>query len=68
MSKSLRSSFPRVSPATSAEALETMRRRAWIEQGIVTLCPEDIADDWLRQAVLNLADKRWGARTTGRQR
>jgi hypothetical protein len=58
----LRSSFPRVRPATPAEQLEAMRQRAWIEQGVVTFSPDDIADAWLRQAVLNMATKRWGAR------
>ena len=64
MNSSLRSSWPRVRPATSAEKLEAMRRRAWLEQGVVTLCPDDIADEWLRQAVLNLAIRFWGARSS----
>ena len=39
-----------------------MRRRAWVEQGVVTLSPDEVADGWLRQALLNLAVRRWGAR------
>ena len=39
-----------------------MRRRAWMEQGVVTLAPDEVADGWLRQALLSLAVRRWGAR------
>jgi hypothetical protein len=61
---SIRSSLANsiMSGPTSTRDLDTMRRRAWREQGVVALKPEDINDDWLRQAVVNEAVKRWGKR------
>jgi len=58
----LRSAWPQVRRATRPEELEAMRRRAWMEQGVVTLAPDEVADGWLRQALLSLAVRRWGAR------
>lgn len=51
-----------MSGPTATSELDAMRRRAWREQGVVALKPEDITDDWLRQAVVNEAVKRWGKR------
>ena len=48
----------------SADELERMRRAAWRKQGVVMLRPEDIADDFLRQALINLAVARYGPRDT----
>ena len=62
MKPPLRSSWPQVRRATLPAELEAMRRRAWVEQGVVTLSPDEVADGWLRQALLNLAVRRWGAR------
>lgn len=61
---SIRSSLANAiqSGPTSTGELDAMRRRAWREQGVVALKPEDINDDWLRQAVVNEAVKRWGKR------
>ena len=61
---SIRSSLANavMSGPTSTGELDQMRRRAWREQGVVALKPEDINDDWLRQAVVNEAVKRWGKR------
>lgn len=47
-------------PATSEAELHTMRRRAWREQGIVTLSISMIDDPWLRQAVINEAKRLYG--------
>mgnify|MGYP000508728728 CR=1 FL=1 len=47
---------------TNAEEMEAMRRRAWHEQGVVSLRPEEINDAWERQVVINLAEARWGKR------
>ncbi|MBX6376492.1 MAG: hypothetical protein IRZ13_19985 [Acetobacteraceae bacterium] len=52
------------SPTAAAE-MEALRRRAWHEHGVASLPIEDIADPWLRQAVINEAARRWGPRTTG---
>jgi hypothetical protein len=45
--------------------MDSMRRRAWHEQGIAALPIDDIADPWLRQAVTNEATRRWGQRGNG---
>ena len=36
--------------------MEALRRRVWRDQGVASLSVEDIADPWLRQAVLNEAN------------
>jgi len=61
---SIRSSLANsvMSGPTSTGELDVMRRRTWREQGVVALRPEDITDEWLRQAVVNEAVKRWGRR------
>jgi hypothetical protein len=50
------------SPPTSPEGLEALRQRAWTEQNIVVLNLDEVADDWLRQALRNEATRRWGRR------
>jgi hypothetical protein len=47
-------------PATSEAELHAMRRRAWHEQGIVTLSVSSIDDPWLRQAIINEARRLYG--------
>jgi hypothetical protein len=42
--------------------METLRRRVWREQGVVSLAIADITDPWLRQAIQNEAVRRWGPR------
>lgn len=49
------------SPAAAAE-LDALRQRAWTEQGVVVLHPDEITDDWLRQAVKNEATRKFGKR------
>lgn len=36
---------------------------AWHKKGIAALRPDDIQDDWIRQAIINEADKLYGKRT-----
>lgn len=48
-------------PANEAE-LADMRRRAWHQQGIAVIRPQDITDDFARQAIVNTADKLYGKR------
>lgn len=48
--------------ATSAAELEAMRSRAWHEHAVAVLPIGEITDDWLRQAVTNEANRRWGRR------
>ncbi|MBR0674989.1 hypothetical protein GXW77_02240 [Roseomonas alkaliterrae] len=49
------------SPTTEAE-LNAMRAAAWHQHGVAALSVEDIADPWLRQAITNEANRRWGRR------
>ena len=60
-----RCSLDRTCSATTAPEMDSMRRRAWHEQGIAALPVSDITDPWLRQAITNEATRRWGARSTG---
>ena len=60
---SLARSQPRTSP--SDEDLLAMRRAAWRHQGVVVLRPEDIRDDWTRQALINEANRLYGRRPGG---
>lgn len=64
MVNAVRSCLARIVPSspTSSEGLEALRQRAWAEQGVVVLNVEEIADNWLRQAVRNEAVRRWGRR------
>ena len=52
------------SPSTPQD-LEAMRARAWHEHHIAALPVEDITDPWLRQAITNEANRRWGRRNGG---
>jgi hypothetical protein len=49
--------------APSDEDLLSMRRTAWRSQGVVVLRPEDVADDWIRQALINEATRLYGRRS-----
>ena len=62
-----RSSLARVAAcsAASSEDLLAMRRAAWRSQGVVVLRPEDIRDDWTRQALINEANRLYGRRPGG---
>ncbi len=51
--------------ATTTPEMEMLRRRVWLQQGIVSLNLEDITDPWLRQAFQNEATRRWGPRNGG---
>ena len=42
--------------------LQEMRKRAWQQQGVVVLQPEEVVDPWLRQALVNEAERRYGRR------
>jgi hypothetical protein len=43
--------------------LIAMRRAAWRHQGVVVLRPEDVRDDWTRQALINEANRLYGRRS-----
>ena len=42
-----------------------MRRAAWRRQGVIMLRPEDVRDDWTRQALIDEADRLYGRRSGG---
>ena len=49
----------------SDDDLLAMRRAAWRTQGVVVLRPEDVRDDWTRQALINEANRLYGRRPGG---
>jgi hypothetical protein len=53
--------------ASTTEDLLAMRRAAWRQQGVVVLRPEDVRDDWTRQALINEATRLYGRRPGGGQ-
>ena len=60
-----RSPLGRTTSSTTASELEAMRARAWHEHGVAALVIADLADAWLRQALINEATRRWGPRNGG---
>jgi hypothetical protein len=48
--------------APTGDDLFAMRRAAWRTQGVVVLRPEDVRDDWTRQALINEAERLYGRR------
>ena len=47
---------------TTAAELDALRAAAWHRHGVAALPVADITDDWLRQAITNEANRRWGRR------
>ena len=62
-----RSCLARSQPRTvpSDEDLLAMRRAAWLTQGVIMLRPEEVRDDWTRQALINEANRLYGRRAGG---
>jgi hypothetical protein len=50
------------SPSPETE-LVAMRRAVWRHQGVVVLRPEEVSDDWIRQALINEANRLYGRRS-----
>jgi hypothetical protein len=48
--------------APTDDDLFAMRRAAWRQQGVVMLRLEDVRDDWIRQALVNEANRLYGRR------
>jgi hypothetical protein len=67
MKSETRGSLTRHLPHSLAadDELFAMRRAAWRQQGIAVLRVADIRDDWLRQAIVNEADRLYGRRENG---
>jgi len=51
--------------ALTDEELLAMRRAAWRTQGVIMLRPEDVRDEWTRQALINEAERLYGRRAGG---
>ncbi len=64
MGSDVRGSLERHLPrtATNDDELFVMRRAAWRKQGIVVLRIDDVADEIIRQAVVNEATRLYGQR------
>jgi hypothetical protein len=61
-----RSCFARAQARTTpSKDLLAMRRAAWRRQGVIMLRPEDVRDDWTRQALINEANRFFGWRSGG---
>ena len=48
--------------APTEDELLAMRRAAWRKQGVAVLRIADIHDEWIRQAVVNEAERLYGHR------
>ncbi len=58
-----RSPIGRLRSPTSETELQAMRAAAWHRQGVAVIPVDEITDPWLRQAVINEANRRWGRRS-----
>lgn len=47
--------------------MNVMRAAAWHRHGVASLSIDDITDPWLRQAITNEANRRWGRRNAENQ-
>jgi hypothetical protein len=50
------------SPTNDSE-VNAMRAAAWHRQGVGAIPIDEITDPWLRQAITNEANRRWGRRS-----
>lgn len=57
-----RSPLGRLRSPTSETELQAMRAAAWHRHGVAAIPVDDIIDPWLRQAITNEANRRWGRR------
>ena len=57
---SLERHLPR--PAPTEDELFLLRRAAWRQQALVVIQLTDVQDEWLRQALINLVTRLYGAR------
>ena len=58
---------PHVRTPITVSELQAMRERAWRLQGVVVLQPDEIGNPWLRQALVNEAERRYGRRVEVRR-
>lgn len=52
-------------PAATTGQIRALGARAWHDEGIVCLRPEELTDVFLRQAVINAAERLYGKRLDG---
>jgi hypothetical protein len=45
--------------------MHALRAAAWHRHGVAVIPIDEIADPWLRQAITNEANRRWGRREEG---
>ena len=57
---SLERHLPRQAP--TEDELHAMRRAAWRKEGVVVIRLTDVEDEWVRQALINEADRLYGRR------
>ena len=56
------SPLTRLRSTTNETELNAMRAAAWHRHGVASIVVDDIHDPWLRQAITNEANRRWGRR------
>jgi hypothetical protein len=56
------SPLTRLRSTTNDAELNAMRAAAWHRHGVANIVVDDITDPWLRQAITNEANRRWGRR------
>ena len=59
------SPLTRLRSTTNDAELNAMRAAAWHRHGVASIVVDDISDPWLRQAITNEANRRWGRRNGG---
>lgn len=52
----------------SREELDALRSKAWIEQGLIVMHPEEFTSDYVRQGAVNDATLKFGKRMKGGKR
>lgn len=59
---SIYSRGPSPNPASESDRNQAARAAVWHEHGVAVIDPDDVTDDWTRQAIENEAVKLYGRR------
>ena len=54
---------PALNPRSPEQRNRDARADAWHEHGVAVIDPEDVTDEWTRQAIINEANRLCGRRT-----
>ena len=54
--------WDQVPRAPEPDRVGDLRRQAWHGLGLIVIDPEDVADEWLRAAIIGEAEARYGRR------